>query len=244
MFTCCAQSTVSWKRYLIHSRSKKRETGLEMELERTRSSLSSANQSIDQLRSKVLDIGASLREKEETIRSLEDELSECHSKVSVSRTENSVLISRLQHINSRPQISDLVTPIRNSGNSHSFSSVNDDDSILGNLTPNSNGATFHLLEEMRVSASQQIDSLKAGNEKLRCAFEEKERQLNQAVSLFEDTEADFKLLLQLVEKCSSNNTKYGRDMVQVRCKMQRILKWQRSRKQKNKAAQRELSSEK
>lgn len=100
-----------------------------------------------------------------------------------------------------------------------------------------------LIEELRQSASRQIDALKAGNHDLRLAFIEKERQLSLVIGLMEESESDFRQLLDLLERFNHNSEDYAAQLVKVKAHMERLLHWQnKKREQRRLARQKQLKS--
>ncbi|GBG25803.1 Kinesin-related protein 4 [Hondaea fermentalgiana] len=98
-----------------------------------------------------------------------------------------------------------------------------------------------LIEELRRSASKQIDALKAGNHDLRLAFAEKDRQLSLVLGLMEESESDFRHLLDLLERFNHNSEDYAGQLAQVKAHMERLLTWQnRKREQRRRARQKQI----
>ncbi len=86
---------------------------------------------------------------------------------------------------------------------------------------------FQALQE---AANTQIESLQRGNCEIQEAFREKEQQLNLVLGLFEETEGDFRVLLDLVEKYNINSAGHAERLKNVKQNMQSLLSLQRKRR--------------
>jgi len=98
------------------------------------------------------------------------------------------------------------------------------------------------LEEVRKSATKQIQTLRKGNEELRKAFDEKERHLQLVLGLFDETEQDFHMLLDLIDKYSLKSDDHASKLVHIKSQMEKVLSHYRSKRSKRKKTFKQVSS--
>jgi len=107
--------------------------------------------------------------------------------------------------------------------------------ILDFASPSSSTSTpaFKLLEETNLAARKQIELLRGENLKLLESLKSKDREIKLAIGLFQETEMDFKTLLDVVDKYNLNSEKYAEKLAFVKGKMQHLLEIRRLKKSRN-----------